>query len=176
MTWTAPNALASNGFTFREGEDEYDLKMQFAAIVAKNPQQSAMAGYVLFKGPDNYGRAMQAQAWLSDPIVQAEIARLAGDETLSLLPTEEEIQLATWNVALSAIDPKVKLQALELLSKQRGILKTPGDGGGGGNTFIKNVIKLPNRIEGDRDEELFRARFEAQQLKLVKDARSPAKP
>jgi hypothetical protein len=175
MTWTAPNAIVSSGFVLREGEDEYDLKMQFAAIVAANPQQALMAGYVLFKGPENYGRAMQAQQWLSDPIVQSEVARLAGDHAPDLLPTEDQIKLATWNVAQQASDMRVKLQALELLSKQTGILKTPGEGSGGGNVLIQNVIKLPNRVENDRDEELFRARFEAQQLKLVRDARSPSK-
>ena len=175
MAWNVPNPIKQSTFVIREGEDEYDLKMQFAKIVARDPSKAMLAGYELFPGTENYGRAMQAQAWLSDPVVVAQINHIVGNDVTSLLPTEDDVKLATWNVAQEAKDLKVKLSALELLSKQMGILKGNSEGGGGGNVLIQNVIKLPNRVQGDQEEELFSARFEAQQLKLVRDARSPRK-
>ncbi len=174
MAWSAPNPVASTGFTFREGEDEYDLKMQFAAIVARDRSKGLMAGYELFKGPENYGRAMQAQLWLTDPTVQNEIARLIGpDGASSVLRTKDEIlkEIEDIGFATKATDPKTSLAAFELRLKANGDMTTPGEGSG--NTInIQNVIKLPHRIEGPQEEALFEARFEAQQLKLVKDARS----
>lgn len=173
MAWNAPNAIVSTVFAFREGEDEYDLKMQFAAIVARNPSQALMAGYVLFKGTENYGRAMQAQSWLTDPMVREEIARLVGTEEVSLLlPSDAEVEKELWDTIKACNDPKVKIGGLDLLSKIRGMQKG-GDGPGGTTNIIQNVIKLPNRVEGPDEEALFEARFEAQQLKLVRDARSP---
>ena len=175
MSWANPSPpVASKGFPFREGEDEYDLKMRFAAIVARNPKEQLTAGYKLFcNGPADYGRAMQSQAWLTDPVVQAEISRLSVDQTGELLPTDEEIQLKVWNTIQAAGDPRIVLQGAELLAKMRGMLKVASEGGSGGNTYIQNVIKLPQRVEGDQEEALFEARFEAQQLKLVQDARAP---
>jgi len=174
MTWAQPNPIVSNGFSFREDEDEYDLKMQFANIVAGNPSQAMMAGYVLFKGPHNYGRAMQAQAWLTDPIVQAEIARLVGSDDVSLLlPSDDEIQKELWNTVLAATDPKVKITGIDLMSKIRGMQK---DGGSrGGNVYVQNVIQTPRRVQGEAEEALFALQFEQQQMKLVENARAPVK-
>lgn len=175
MSWAANKAVVSNDFSFREGEDEYDLKMQFAAIVARDPAQAMMAGYKLFdKGPADYGRAMQAQAWLTDPIVRERIAQLIGtDEVAVLLPSDAEVEKELWDTIRGTQDPSLKIKGIDLMAQIRGMKKTAGDGPGGSLTaYIQNVIKLPNRVEGPDEDALFEARFEAQQLKLVKDARS----
>lgn len=174
MAWTAPNPIVSTGFVLREGEDEYDLKMQFARIVARDRSKAMMAGYELFKGPDNYGRAMQAQLWLTDPVVQDEIARIVGpDNVVGLLRSKDEILKEIEDIAIAqkTLNPKLALDAWELRLKANGDMA--GEQGTGNQTFIQNVIKLPNRVEGPQEEALFEARFEAQQLKLVRDARSP---
>jgi hypothetical protein len=175
MAWSASNSVVSSiaPFVFREGEDEYDLKMQFARIVARDRSQSATAGYKLFTGPENYGRAMQAQAWLVDPVVQEAIARFAGENgDEPELRSKPEMLKIVEDIAVSTkvSDPKTSLSAVELWMKGTGNFVAPGEGGG--NTYIQNVIKLPNRVQGADEEALFEARFEAQQLKLVRDARS----
>ena len=179
MAWNASNSVVQtiSAFPFREGEDEYDLKMQFARIVARDRSQQASAGYKLFTGPENYGRAMQAQAWLIDPVVQEAISRFAGENgdepelrsKSEMLKLVEDIAVAT-----KASDPKTSLSATELWLKATGNLIPAGEGTGG-NVYVQNVIKLPNRVQGADEEALFEARFEAQQLKLVRDARSPVK-
>lgn len=172
MVWTAQKPASATPFAFREGEDEYALKMEFAAIVADDPSQSLTAGYRLFTGPENYGRAMQAQLWLTDPDVQREVSRLVGREgAASILKTKEEIlkQIEDIGFATKTTDPKTSLAAFELRLKANGDMQQDS---GSVNNYIQNVIKLPNRVEGADEEALFEARFEAQQLKLVKDARS----
>ena len=175
MAWNAPKTIAHNGFAFREDEDEYDLKMRFAEIVAKNPAQAMTAGYRLFdKGPADYGRAMQAQMWLTDPIVQERIGELVGSsEVAVLLPSDAEVEKEIWDTVRASQDAALKIKGLDLMAQIRGMKKSANDGPGGGGVFVQNVIKLPNRIEGPDEEALFEARFEAQQLKLVRDARSP---
>lgn len=175
MAWNKPNPVASTGFPLREGEDEYTLKMAFAEIVADDPANSMRAGYVLFdRGPEDYGRAMQAQTWLLDPVVNDRISKLVGKDNVSkLLPSDAEIEKELWDTIKAATDPSLKVKGIDLMAQIRGMKKTAGDGPGGGNTFIQNVIRLPQRVEGPQEEALFEARFEAQQLKLVRDARSP---
>lgn len=177
MSWSAKNAVVSNDFAFREDEDEYDLKMQFAAIVARDPAQAMMAGYKLFdKGPSDYGRAMQAQAWLTDPIVRERIAQLVGSGEVSiLLPSDAEVEKELWDTIRGTQDPSLKIKGIDLMAQIRGMKKSGSDMPGSGGVFIQNVIKLPNRVEGPDEDALFEARFEAQQLKLVKDA-SSSKP
>lgn len=174
MAWNAPQT-ASKSFPLREGEDEYDLKMQFARECARNPAEQLTAGYRVFVGPDNYGRAMQAQMWLTDPVVQEAIQRFGGPEAVGeMLPTKDQILKHISDVAISckATQPKIALDGFKLFLEASGEMPN-GNDNGGGNMYIQNVIKLPNRIEGPDEEALFEARFEAQQLKLVRDARAP---
>ncbi len=174
MAWNPANAIVTNEFPLREGESEHALKMAFAAIVARDPSKSMTAGHTLFnQGPQDYGRAMQAQAWLIDPIVRERIAELLGSDNVALLlPSDAEIEKELWDAVRETKDTGLKIKGIDLMAQIRGMKKGAAEGLGGGNTFIQNVIKLPNRVQGEREEELFEARFEAQQLRLVQHARS----
>lgn len=174
MAWNAPT-IVDNEFPLREGEDEYDLKMQFAAIVARDPSKALTAGYTLFnQGPHDNGRAMQSQAWLVDPMVRERIAELVGSENVAvLLPSDAEIEKELWDAIRGTKDTGMKIKGIDLMAQIRGMKKGAAEGLGGSNVLIQNVIKLPNRVQGPQEEALFEARFEAQQLKLVRDARSP---
>lgn len=108
-----------------DGEDELKLKLQYARLIAGHPEKVETAGYVVFPGDHNYGRAMQARAWRSDPIVIAEMERVcSGVGAVDALPTEAEVKAYLWNmVTNSAIADKDRLKAAELLTKTMGMIK-----------------------------------------------------
>ena len=170
MTWATRN-LAVRGDTpvIREGEDEFELKMKFAKILYDHPEKKLTAGYMLFPGPENYGRAMQAALWNTDPFVIAEIERLMGDGNYEdREPTESQVRKEVLDHARATIDAKVKLDGYRLYADMRGMLRKDM----AVNVGTINILKVPTRDISAEDDADFERRFEAQQLKLVRDARS----
>lgn len=152
-----------------EGEDELQLKLEYARLVARNERERFTAGYKIFAGPENYGRALQAQAWYYDPIVQDEIARLHNGNAEGDLDAELEAEI---HQRARAADDKDAVHYYKLLAEIRG--KT----GRGTNININqdnrvvNVLKVPTRDVTPADDEDFNRRFYEQQNRLIADAKS----
>lgn len=165
----------TTGPPIHEGEDEYALKMRFAEIVAANPERRLSAGYSLFTGPENYGRAMQAQSWLRDPMVVAEIERLqTGTDAASILPTKEAVAKEILNLARELASShgggKDAIGAYKLYGEYVGdIQKVPT---AIVDNRVINVLKVPVRDQTPEDDADFDTRFYAQQTKLIADAKS----
>lgn len=156
-----------------EGEDELQLKLQYAAIVARNPNAKLTAGYQVFPGSENYGRAMQAQAWLSDPIVQEEISRLTETgEAGSLLPPDEAIQLEVLQAARTADDDRDKATLYKLYMDSRGMIAKGGNNVQITDNRVVNVLRVPTRDVTPEDDEDFDRRFYIQQNALIANAKS----
>jgi hypothetical protein len=156
-----------------EGEDEFALKMQYAEIVARDPSQRQLAGYAIFPGAENYGRAMQASAWFYDPVVQAEIARLAGNgEAAALLPDEDAFAKKVLDRAEQSLEDKDAFAGFRLYAELKGFVKK-GPAVVNDNRTI-NVLRVPTRDVTPEDDEDFERRFEAQQIELVANVRSSA--
>jgi hypothetical protein len=157
------------GPPIHEGEDERELKREFARFVVANPDLEDQAGYHVFPDPADYGRAMQAQIWVHDPLVRTEMLRLKGSEAevRIMLPTKEQLIKEVHDRAKSAEDKEAvnfyKLQA-ELCGFTT---KAPLVD----NRTI-NVLRVPTRDVTPEDDADFDVKFEAQQTKLVRDARS----
>lgn len=150
-------------------EDELQLKLDFARLCARDWSNRHMHGYTIFPGEDNYGRAMAAQAWLSDPIVQNEIGRLRGEGVDEINPSKAELAKKIIDVADSAGDPKVKIEgyykAADVLGYvQKGSVSVTQNND---NRVVK-VLRLPPRVS----EEQFEREFHEQQTKLIADARA----
>lgn len=154
-----------------EGEDELQLKLQYAGIVARNPERRLTAGYEVFPGPENYGRALQAQSWLYDPFVVAEVERLTGEEAVGeILPSKEAVAKEILDFARETHDGKDKIGAFKLFAEVMGhIAKVPSMVQ---DNRVINVLRVPTRDLTPEDDADFNARFYAQQTKLVADARS----
>jgi hypothetical protein len=157
-----------------EGEDELQLKLQYARLCAENPRGRLTAGYTIFPGADNYGRALQCQAWFYDPFVQDEIQRLQTDDAGELLPTDDELEADLIRTVEGTHDPKDKIAGFRLLFERRGMVSK-----GGVNVKIDNsdrrvvnVLRVPSRIRTDEEREDFNRRFKDNQTKLIADARS----
>lgn len=156
-----------------EGEDELQLKLQYAAIVARNPNAKLTAGYQVFPGAENYGRALQAQAWLSDPIVQEEISRLVeGAEAVELLPDPSAVKLEVLQAARSATDPKAKEGLYKLYLDSVGALPKGAANVQINDNRVVNVLRVPTRDVTPEDDEDFDRRFYVQQNALIADAKS----
>jgi hypothetical protein len=154
-----------------EHEDELQLKLEYARIVARNPNARLTAGYQVFPGEDNYGRAMQAQAWLSDPIVQEEISRLRDSgEAESLLPEVSSVKLEILQRARGAIDDKDAAALYKLYLESEGEIQK-GPAIINDNRTV-NVLRVPARDTTPEDDEDFDRRFYLQQNALIADAKS----
>lgn len=157
-----------------EGEDELQLKLQYAAMVARNERERFTAGYKLFPGPDNYGRALQAQAWFYDPFVQDEIARLReGGEDSDGLPAIESVKAEVLHLARSTIDKKDAIAAYKLYLECEGAIQRGTNVNiDNSDNRVVNVLKVPMRDVTPEDDADFDRRFLAQQTKLIADAKS----
>lgn len=156
-----------------EGEDERELKLAFARYCFDNPGLEREAGYHVFPGRDNFGRALQAQAWIHDPFVRAELNALRGDadEVDDRRPSKSQISGAAWDMANNpAADHKDRIAALRLCAEVEGaIVKGPAIVND--NRTI-NVLRVPTRDVTPEDDADFDRKFKAQQTRLVADARS----
>ncbi len=152
-----------------EDEDEIELKLQFAAAVVSLPSDRwTEAGYKVFQGVDNYGRAMQAAAWINDPVVQIEIDRLRSPEAAGeYIPTREEMAAHIYQRAKLESDAKA---AAPLYRHVMDLLEySPKAGPAVQVNNTMNVLRVPERA---KDPETFAERFKESQMKLVRDARS----
>lgn len=155
--------------TIFSDEDEFQLKLEFARLCAEDPHNIAMHGYTLFPGSLNYGRAMAAQAWTNDPIVQREINRLRRDEPVPFLSDEMQIAKELLDKARSCSDPK---DSLGFYKEYNAVMKFTGNNATNVQVnVVQNVIEVPTRA---RDDELpfLEGQWAEQQRKLVADARS----
>jgi hypothetical protein len=170
MSWnTTPPAIFDD-------EDELQLKLQYAAMVARNERERFTAGYKLFPGEANYGRALQVQAWYFDPIVQDEIGRLRSGDDEDDKPSIDCVKAEVLQQARAATDPKDKAQLYKLYLESEGAIQK---GNGGGNVNLQfndnrvvKVLRVPARDVTPEDDADFDERFYAQQTKLIADARS----
>lgn len=154
-----------------EGEDERELKLAFARYCFENPDLENEAGYAVFPGRENFGRALQAQVWLHDPVVRAERRRLGGTEAevKVALPTKEQLAKEVVDRARGAVEDKDAVAAYKLAADILGYAeKAPMID----NRTI-NILKVPARVGTSKEEQDdWGRRFKAQQTKLVADARS----
>lgn len=156
-----------------EGEDELQLKLQYARLCAENPRGRLTAGYSIFPGADNYGRALQCQAWFYDPFVQDEIQRLQNDDAGEMLPSDDALEADLIRTVEGALDTKDKIAGFRLLFERRNMVSK-----GGTNVNINqdnrvvNVLRVPSRIRTDEEREDFNRRFKENQINLIADARS----
>lgn len=158
--------------TIFHDEDELQLKLEFARLCAEDPSNITMHGYTLFPGEANYGRAMAAQKWIDDPLVQNEIRRLRQDdaEVADLLPGELLYAKEALDRSRSEPDAKVRFDYFKLAGEALGYINKGKDANVQVNV-IQNVIEVPTRA---RDDELpmLEGQWAEQQRKLVADARS----
>jgi len=163
MSWNAPPPIF-------EGEDERELKLRYARLLAAHPERAGQIGYDVFPGPENYGRALQAQVWQHDPIVRAELERLqdAGEADV-LLPTKEQFAKEVLDTGRAAGDPKDKVAAFKLHAEVMGYMPKAGV-----NVNVDNrsqTIKVL-RVPAYGSSDAFRSRLKEQQTKLIANARS----
>lgn len=155
--------------TIFSDEDELQLKLEFARLCAEDPANIEMHGYTLFPGSINYGRAMAAQAWIEDPIVQREISRLRREDIAPLIPDQLQLAKELIDKARSVGDAKDSLGFYKLFSE---VMEYTGKA----NTNVQvnltqNVIEVPTRATDD-ELPVLEAQWAEQQRKLVADARS----
>jgi hypothetical protein len=156
-----------------EGEDERELKLAFARYCFENPGLEREAGYHVFPGRDNFGRALQAQAWIHDPIVRAELNAMRGDEDAvdERCPSKADLESEAWDIARNpAVDAKDRIAAIRLAAEMQGAIQK-GPAVAIDNRTI-NVLRVPTRDVTPEDDADFDLKFKAQQTKLVADARS----
>ncbi len=153
------------------GEDERQLKLAYAALLVANSGDASEAAYALFPGEHNYGRAWGvAQNWPQDPLVAAEVNRIAlAGELPSFLPSDDQIIKTIWDEGNNATDPKIKLQYRQLMAEVVGLKQTGVNVNN--NTLVQNVIEVPTRAtEGELP--MLESNWAEQQRQLVADARS----
>lgn len=155
-----------------EWEDELQLKLQFAKITAGRPEMYFSAGYEVFTGPENYGRAMACVAWLHDPIVRREWERRLGAQTEDVDDKEQSVRE---RLAI-ARDPNVpieaRLKAYDQIDDVNG-WKTSKTGNTNNTVVLINpILRVPTRDVTPEDDEDFNVRFKANQMKLVNNAKS----
>jgi hypothetical protein len=156
-----------------EGEDELQLKLEYARLVARNERERFTAGYKLFPGAENYGRALQAQAWFYDPFVQDEIARLRDGEDEDAKPSVDSVKGEVLQLARSAMDKKDAIAAYKLYLEAEGaIQKGTNVNIDNSDRRVVNVLKVPTRDITAEDDADFDRRFLAQQTQLIANARS----
>jgi hypothetical protein len=150
-----------------EDEDELQLKLEYARIVARNERERFTAGYKIFPGPDNYGRALQVAAWYEDPIVQDEITRLrSGGEDAN--PRDEfanEVlqRFRTAGDRDAAAFGKLYADVKGFVDKGPKVLV---------DNRVVNVLRVPTRDVTPEDDADFDERFYTQQTALIAAAKS----
>ncbi len=169
MAWSA-----SSPPPIFEGEDELQLKLQFAKAIAGHPERIQTAGYEIFPGDENYGRAMQCRAWANDPIVLREIERiLEAPETNSADVLKSQVQDELLRIGRDSVTPiDMRLKAYEQVRDMNGWKTVGGNNIQLNDNRIVNVLRVPTRDMTAADDADFDKRFKAQQTQLVIDARS----
>jgi hypothetical protein len=174
MTWgrTLSVQIAPEAPVIRDGENEVELKLAFAGHVYRLRDDWRKAGFALFQGPDNYGRAMQCVGWINDPIVQIELERLR-DNPAETLPSKAELEKILFDIASSgATAAKDRIAAVGLMLEARGEIKRGSSVNVNNGTINNNVLRVPAKPITAEEEALYEARLEQSQMKLVRDARA----
>ncbi len=151
-----------------EGEDELQLKLQYAELVARNERERFTAGYKIFKGPDNYGRALQVSAWYEDPFVQDEIARLRAGEVDD---PKSELEAELRQRARTA-DDRDAIGFYKLIADMAGYVQRGTNINVNQDNRVVNVLRVPTRDVTAEDDADFDKRFYIQQNALIADAKS----
>lgn len=172
MAWAKPENSFSSDDTpiIFDDEDEVELKLAFARIVYNDASNWRMAGYSLFQGQQNIGRAMQAANWINDAVVQIELHRLRNlgdDEPVPI--SRNALAKLTLDAAKAEDKTKEKVAAFELVAKLLDYMPKNGPNVHVGDNIVQNVLRVPER---STDPISFARRFEESQTKLVADARS----
>lgn len=156
-----------------DGEDETELKRKWAQLTALHPDRIRTAGYQVFVGEHEHGRAMQAAAWAHDPFVHRiwEEMRASPDagEDADYEYAENRLKTIIDDLSLSA---EVRLKAIEQFRDMKGYTTKAKEAPNLINNGVINVLRVPVRDITPEDDADFERKFEAQQLKLVRDARS----
>lgn len=158
--------------TIFSDEDELQLKLEFARLCAEDPSNVSLHGYTLFPGEANYGRAMAAQKWIDDPVVQREISRLrkTDAEVADLLPGELLYAKEALDRSRSEIDAKVRFDYFKLAGEALGYINKGKDANINVNV-VQNVIEVPTRAT-EEELPMLEGQWAEQQRRLIADARA----
>jgi len=175
MTWGRSLSLESaapDTPVIREGEDEYALKLAYARAVFDLGTNWREAGFRVFPGPENRGRALQADAWYSDFDVQEELKRLRSDNTIGV-PTREDLARELSAVMKAPETSKAdKIKAGLAIGEILGYIKQPSNVNVNNGVINNNVLRVPAKPRTPEEAETYEMRLKQSQLKLVSDARS----
>jgi hypothetical protein len=166
MSWSSPQPSEF------EEDELHDLKLQLAAIVARNPTAAHSAPYELFPGEENRGRAFQAQSWLHEKTVIEEVKRIVASgnvDSSDILPNKHQFAHELLVEARSAFVAKDRLDAYKAFGETMGYISK---GGVNINNNIDNRVVKVLRLPPNKDPETFAREFKAQQTQLIKDARA----
>lgn len=156
-----------------DGEDETELKRKWATLTALHPDRIRTAGYQIFIGEHEHGRAMQAAAWAHDPFVHRiwEELRAGPDagEDADYEYAETRLRGMIDDLSLSA---DIRLKAMEQFRDMKGFTTKAKEPASLINNGVINVLRVPMRDMTPEDDADFEVKFKAQQMKLVRDARS----
>lgn len=158
-----------------DDEDELELKLAYARKTHGRPDMIRSAGYEIFPGKENYGRAMQVAVWQHDPIVLREWERLSLDGgAAETLPNPIEYKAHLWRLAQTEPDPKIRLEYAKLYGQTEGIVPTGGANVNisNDNSVNNNTIVVPALPATAEEQEIAALRTERRQARLMEHARS----
>lgn len=172
MAWIAtPNP------PLEDGEDELQLKVEFASYLARG-QSAREAAYTVFRhdkdaaGNRYFGRALQAIAWQADPFVQEELERFRSPSQVEeLLPTPDQVKLLAWEIANEVgVAAKDRIASLELFANLIGMqTKAAPVTNVNVDNRTQNVMAVPPDMSIEDAKAYF---MKKQSLRLVGDARA----
>ena len=128
-----------------------ERKRKFAALARVRPDTREgryEAACLTFPDQCDDNLALMAmEQYPFDRVVIEERARLEAEEPTDGLPSKAQQARDIYNLAQGATSIDDKLKAHKLYAEIMGHVQKPGDGAGGGNTYIDNrsVILLPRR-------------------------------
>lgn len=157
-----------------EGEDELQLKLEWARLTRGREALFREAGYKVFPGEANYGRAMQAYNWRHDPIVLAHWQMLA--EAPQADNDDEEMQRIK-RIAFEVMESPTasngdKIKAAALLAEIKGAIKQGVNINTNIDNSTNNTLVVPADPMTEEEEEIAQIRMEARQARLMKHARA----
>lgn len=174
------NHAIADGPPLHEDEDEYELKLAYAAVVHRNREAWVNAGFEIFHSPQDFGRALQCKSWIHDPIVNQELRRLDHEDKEPKKPNVEmDADIRAVRKAMMSIVNDVDAGTANRIKAGEVVLKSHDVGGFGRastnnniqNNITQNVMRVPMQVTEETRPQ-WEAAFKEQQLKLVADVRS----
>lgn len=158
-----------------DDEDEISLKREFAALWAQYPTyQPNEIGLQLFANRREPMRGLQAAAvWSRELAVVAlrdEFILNGGEEPGET--DKSQVSQEVLAIARTTRNPEVRLKAYKLWGELNGEIAKPGVTINQNDNRTVNVLRVPTRDITPEDDLDFDRRFEAQQLRLVAEAKS----